>query len=158
MELNNSQQHLCWRTNSPLIFLSLTALCWSLNSLSRVADTNWSYRLKLWGYSPFWLLVKRISPKNIKQRPVFQTSALCLGLAIDITDSFIIPLKHPRLSPGISFPPSPLLESRKSHLSKVELDPQFLPLGVPSKKRLFSPQAFMLDSRNLFSTQPPAWV
>jgi len=85
-------------------------------------------------------------------------STLCLGLAIDITDSFIIPLKPPRLSPGISFPPSPLLESRKSHLSKVELDPQFLPLGVPSKKRLFSPQAFMLDSRNLFSTQPPAWV
>ena len=118
MELNNSQQHLCWWTNSPLRFSSLTALCWSLNSLSRVANTNWSYRLKLWGYSPFWLLVKRISPKNIKQRPVFQMSTLCLGLAIDITDSFMIPLKPPHLSPKFSIPPNILLESTKVTLAR----------------------------------------
>ena len=68
------------------------------------------------------------------------------------------PLKPSCLSPRISFPPSPLLESKKSHLSKVELDPQFFPLGVPSKKRLFSPQASMLESRDFFSTQPPTWV
>ena len=94
-------------------------------------------RLKFWGYSPFWLLVKRFPLKNIKQRTVFQISNLYLGLVIDITDSFIIPLKLPRLSPGIYFPPSLLLGYRKSYFSKVELDPQFFPMVFPREEIIF---------------------
>ena len=74
---------------------------------------------------------------------------LCLGLSIDIIDSLTIPLKPPFLNLGISFPPSLLLESRKSYFCKVELDPQFFPLVFHSEKRLLSPQAFMLESRKV---------